>query len=94
MFRRRALHLGELLEEGVVVLEALLGALEHLHRLVLADLLDELALSSFTLPVVGLYVQSGKWTDSTAAFWCAGPVLVRRPCSMQCAYAMMIAGPL
>ena len=36
------LHLGELLEEGVVVLEALLGALEHLHRLVLADLLDEL----------------------------------------------------
>ena len=35
-------HLGELLEEGVVVLEALLGALEHLHRLVLADLLDEL----------------------------------------------------
>ena len=36
------LHLGELLEEGVVLLEALLGALEHLHRLVLADLLDEL----------------------------------------------------
>ena len=49
-------HLGELLEEGVVVLEALLKpdevrlrskslewcALEHLHRLVLADLLDEL----------------------------------------------------
>ena len=35
-------HFGELLEEGVVVLEALLGALEHLHRLVLADLLDEL----------------------------------------------------
>ena len=43
--RRRtcfALHLGELLEEGVVLLEAFLGALEHLHRLVLADLLDEL----------------------------------------------------
>ena len=35
-------HLGELLEERVVLLEAFLGALEHLHRLVLADLLDEL----------------------------------------------------
>ena len=36
------LHLGELLEESVVLLEAFLGALEHLHRLVGADLLDEL----------------------------------------------------
>ena len=42
MLCRSALHLGELLEQRVVVLEALLGALEHLHRLVLADLLDEL----------------------------------------------------
>ena len=40
--RIRALHLGELLEESVILLEAFLGALEHLHRLVLADLLDEL----------------------------------------------------
>ena len=38
----RELHLGELLEEGVVLLEALLGLLEHRHRLLLADLLDQL----------------------------------------------------
>ena len=38
----RDLHLGELLEESVVLLEALFGSLEHLHRLVLADLLDKL----------------------------------------------------
>ena len=36
------LHLGELLEEGVVLLEALFGLLEHRHRLLLADLLHEL----------------------------------------------------
>ena len=35
-------HLGELLEEGVVLLEALFGVLEHRHRLLLADLLDQL----------------------------------------------------
>ena len=36
------LHLGELLEERVVLLEALFGLLEHRHRLLLADLLDQL----------------------------------------------------
>ena len=41
-FGVRALHLGELLEESVVLLEAFLGALEHGHRLLFADLLDEL----------------------------------------------------
>ena len=35
-------HLGELLEERVVLLEALFGLLEHRHRLLLADLLDQL----------------------------------------------------
>ena len=40
--RNRDLHLGELLEEGVVLLEALFGFLEHRHRLLLADLLDQL----------------------------------------------------
>ena len=38
----RELHLGELLEESVVLLEALLGGLEHLLRLLWADLLDQL----------------------------------------------------
>ena len=36
------LHLAQLLEEGVVLLEALFGLLEHRHRLLLADLLHEL----------------------------------------------------
>ena len=38
----RSLHLGELLEERVVLLEALLGGLEHRLRLLRADLLHEL----------------------------------------------------
>ena len=37
-----SLHLGELLEESVVLLEALLGGLEHLLRLLRTDLLHEL----------------------------------------------------
>ena len=36
------LHLAEFLQERVVLLEAFLGPLEHGHRLLLADLLDQL----------------------------------------------------
>ena len=33
----------------------------------------------------GVVMQEAGGAGAPAAFWCAGPVFVRRPCSMQCA---------